>query len=74
MLIKNATNTDLNVLSDGWSSPLMLACENDYIDIAELLIKKGVDINLQDSNGDTALTLAVSNDNVEIVKLLQEAV
>lgn len=66
-------------------SPLMTACENGYLEIAELLLKHGADVNRQyeketeSDETDTTyqelgypLTLAVENGHAEIVRLLLE--
>lgn len=41
------------------SSPLMVACEKDWANIVEILVKGGADINARDAYGNTALQFAI---------------
>ncbi len=50
-------------------SVLMLACEQNQIEIAKILLKAGADPNLVNV-GDTALMIASSSGNLELVTLL----
>ena len=50
----------------------MIALENNFEDIIELLIANGADINKKGKLGDTALHIACDKNNVELVKLLQK--
>jgi ankyrin repeat protein len=67
-------NIDLNAIEikDKFTNrPLHLACLNPYtIQIAKLLLEKGIDINGQDFLGDTALHWAVRQNNQDAIKLL----
>lgn len=51
-------------------TPLHFATEKDHLDVAELLLKKGADINAQDYMGLTALHWAVDRQHKDIVEFL----
>jgi len=61
MLIENGVNVDI--------SHLMHAVEYGRIDIASMIIEKGVDLNMV-YDGHTPLTMAVSNDEIDMTALL----
>ncbi|XP_077992513.1 fibronectin type 3 and ankyrin repeat domains protein 1-like [Glandiceps talaboti] len=52
-------------------SPLMSSSQKGYLNIAELLIEYGADINLQNDSGKNALMLSCFAGHLEIVKLLR---
>ena len=57
--------------TDGGRTPLILACRNDHIDIAEYLLDQGVDIEARDLElGRTALVHACVGDHRAIAALL----
>lgn len=51
-------------------TPLHFATEKDHLDVAELLLKKGADINAQDSMGMTALHWAIDRQQKGVVEFL----
>ena len=61
---------DVNAKNENGSTPLILALDNGFKEVAELLIAKGVEVNIQNNNGDTALILAASWGHTEIVNSL----
>jgi len=55
------------------ATPLMCAILRNHVDMVELLLVAGADIDLQDANGYTALTHAIICRNVEVGKILVES-
>ncbi len=51
------------------STPLMMACNYGFTDIANLLLDKGADVNRQAKNGSTAL-IGAARQSKELVELL----
>ena len=68
-VLANAPKIDLNKLSAQGESPLMLAAIKGYLPLAEVLIKKGADVN---KTGWTPLHYAASNAHLPVIKLLLE--
>jgi len=52
---------------------LAIAIENKNLEMVDLLIKSGVDLEVQNKFGNTALITACANDSLEIVNLLIES-
>ena len=48
----------------------MLAVSHGKLDLAEMLIDAGADVNVQDDDGSTALMCASEHGHIDIVKLL----
>ena len=63
------SQTDVNKLNAADESPLMLAAIKGHLDLAEMLVKKGADIN---KAGWTPLHYAASGGHLHIIKLLLE--
>ena len=61
---------DVNVMIDGSDSALQIAVCSGFIDIVEVLLVHGVNVDYAPSHGYTALYTAVSFSRVEIVKML----
>ena len=51
-------------------TPLMLACDHEKLDMIDLLIRKGAQVDFQLSSGITALIQAVRNGKVDLVNYL----
>lgn len=65
-----AEGADLNVREDFYSmTPLLMACNSNYEEVAKVLIEGGADIHLKASNGGTALLFAAMRSK-ELTKLL----
>ncbi len=64
-----APHADLNVLNSHGESPLMLAALAGHLDLVELLIKKGADVN---KTGWTPLHYAASKSQLPILRVLIE--
>jgi serine/threonine-protein phosphatase 6 regulatory ankyrin repeat subunit B len=62
---------NLNQAKPGGVSPLMVAAKSGYLEIVQLLLRKGADVNFE-SGGWTALMKAVEGEQVEVVKLLMK--
>ncbi len=63
---------DINKRSKGDLSPSMLCCKKNYQNIAELLIKKGANVNEKNILGDTPVKIAQLNGNEELaLKLIK---
>jgi ankyrin repeat protein len=74
-LIKLGANVNLSCTGEGEHStqmviPLMVASKYGYIDIMQILIKAGANVNAKDGYGQTPLYYAVLRDKYEACKLL----
>ena len=73
-LVKNYINSgyDLNIqnYNDDGYTPLIYAILKDNIEIVELLLNAGADIDKQDNNGYTALIYAAYDNNRNVIELL----
>ena len=54
------------------NSPLMVACEKDWANIVEILVRGGANINARDSYGNTALQFAIEGCATSAVYVLLE--
>lgn len=70
-LISNGA--DVNALNTQDETPLMVAAENNQINIAKELLSRGADPELRDFATFTAMAIAVSRGNTEMVQLLDLA-
>ncbi|OXB64557.1 hypothetical protein ASZ78_016009 [Callipepla squamata] len=62
--------TDINAYNEKHYTPLLLACETDKAETAEVLINKGANLGIRTPASDTALHLAVRAGAASIAKLL----
>ena len=66
-----AQNTDVNEPAGSGSTPLMIACHKNHIDVVRLLVQhEGLDVNRADDFDVTAFSLACSRGNAALVDLL----
>jgi len=70
ILTATSTREAINLLTPKKSTPLHLALESGAIDCAEILLRKGADVNMLDSSGDTVLHKAALGGNAAIINLL----
>lgn len=68
----NERKLDINKQDSYGQTPLVLACEYNSTETAQLLIKSGADKNIKDSSGKTAYDYALENGNKDIVELLKD--
>ena len=61
----------LNEQDDSGRTALMIAVENNYLNIVKLLIEKKADINIKDNYDKTALDNASDRGNIKIEKYLK---
>ncbi len=65
-----AAGADLNEREEFYAmTPLILACNSNYTELAKVLIESGADIHLRADNGATALIMAAMN-SLELTELL----
>jgi ankyrin repeat protein len=69
-IIRDLIAKGWDVKQDNSRIPLHLAAERGHLEIVNLLLEKGADINAPDKNGLTPLCVAALNRNSEIVNLL----
>ncbi|EZA49273.1 hypothetical protein DMN91_005335 [Ooceraea biroi] len=70
LLLDAAANVNVTTKSE-IRTPLHLACLNEHIDAAKLLLNCATcDVNAKDCNGDTPLHVAIETGNVKLVALL----
>ena len=72
ILMKYKINIDAQNEYEGNNTMLMLAIENNKVEIAKTLINNNENNNLINKNNESALIKAVSHNNIELVKLLIE--
>lgn len=69
LLLNNSANVNAKE-SESWRTCLHFAAENGLVELCELLISRGAEINVGDKVGYTPLDLAVSKVRVDVVDLL----
>lgn len=63
------SGADIDKTSKHGETPLSRACENDYFEIAKLLIENGAHFYQVDSDGDTPLSI-ISGKTTEVIKAI----
>ena len=51
----------------------MLASQEGYVEIVQLLIENGTNLNVKNNDGKTAMNIAKTNKRKEIFKILKKA-
>ena len=70
LLSYESSHKALNVRTTEGDSPLDYACSNHHVEVAELLVKAGADINSADSRGWTTLHNACASDHRNAMTLV----
>ena len=68
--VKLILNYKTNLTVDYNGTPLLLAIQNENLDICKLLINQGADIDLADADNKTPLMFAIKLKNIEICEYL----
>ena len=70
----NYEENGLNIKDENGFTAMMLACNDGYKDVVELLLNhsKRIDVNARDFNGMTSFMWACQNGHTDVVKLLLE--
>jgi len=55
-------------------SSSIIACKNCTIELVNLLIEKGSNVNEKNKKGDTALSFAMNNKNMKMASFLKDAI
>ena len=50
-------------------TPLHIACKEDHLKIAQLLLEKGADIEAKNNEGETPLDIAKKHSNKKLIEL-----
>ena len=66
-LLDYGTNTELDPRNVLDRTPLHLSCIRGHLEVSQLLVRSGADINAQDFEGNTPLHLAVEQGYVELI-------
>ncbi|MCP5062773.1 MAG: hypothetical protein GY936_09940 [Ignavibacteriae bacterium] len=70
LFIDKGADPNLQNNTSSQSTPLMMATNDETIEIARHLIRSGADINLQDKNGDPAIHWSAYSGEIDLTKLL----
>ncbi len=67
------SNIDVNIRDGRGRTPLHIAVENGYVDVAMFLVENGAEVNIVDANGNTPLILIIhKTGNTELTRRLLE--
>lgn len=69
-VIELCDEVDINCRDQGWWTGLMIASQNEHVDIVTILIKSGAQVNLQNQKGYSALMIASSKKHTIIMENL----
>ena len=64
---------DVDIPDEDGNTPLIVACENDNVEVAKTLIKAGAKVNLQNNRGMSALMACAFNGNKAVARDLMIA-
>ncbi len=70
ILLSSDVSSSINAQNEFKETPLLVACHKGFIDIAEMLIKAGADVNITDNHIQTPLHVASMHGHTNIIKLL----
>jgi len=63
-------NIKAHIFSNHGYTPLMLSAKNGHVDVVNILLNSGANVNTQASDGKTALFLAAENGHIDVVRRL----
>ncbi len=67
------SNIDVNIRDGRGRTPLHIAVDNGYVDVAMFLVENGAEVNIVDANGNTPLILIIhKTGNTELTRRLLE--
>ena len=66
-LLDYGSNTELNPRNVLDRTPLHLSCIRGHLEVSQLLVRSGADVNVQDFEGNTPLHLAVEQGYVQLI-------
>jgi ankyrin repeat protein len=69
-LIDNGADIDKPLATEGYNTYLMEACRRGAVETAELLVRKGADLNVRNEDGLTALNYAWNECHLNLVVTL----
>ena len=65
-----AQGWDVNIKDSSGNSPLLVACQNGHVTIAEYLVQQGADINAKNNKGNTSLHYCIAYKFSDIASML----
>jgi ankyrin repeat protein len=68
--VKDRADPKTEEFASGWLTPLLLAAREGHVELAQLLVDRGANINEVAGDGKTPLALAVFNGNYQVASLL----
>jgi ankyrin repeat protein len=71
--VANRTDPKTEEFASGWLTPLMLAAREGDVELVDLLLEAGADVNAESGDGKTALALAIFNGNYDAASLLVDS-
>ncbi len=68
--IINSNNTDLNITDDDLNTPLHIALEKCYFNLAKLLIIKNANIYCKNKKGKTPIDITFEKSNFDLISFM----